>query len=156
MDFYERLVTEITGLQRRVERLERIESPGEWQDWTPTLTQNVSVSFTTSYARYLTVGRLVVVRCLLLITGAGTGGNVIVVGGIPAAIAPAHSGATPITTGAFSYFDTGTSFYAGSVFPVGVSTLQFICSGVASYLGATPNFAAANGDRISFNAVWER
>lgn len=152
----EELLRQLRRLERRVAEIERVERGGFWVDWTPTLTQSGSVAHTVAYARYTTVGRLVMVQARLAITASGTAGNTITVGGIPAAIAPANSGNIADVAGSFSYLDNGNTWYAGSVYPASASTLAFIADGRSSAFGVTPNFAVANNDRLGFVAVWER
>lgn len=55
-----------------------------WQDWTPTVTQSGAVSNTVLYAKYLVMGPITFFTAAIDITGSGTGGNAIVIGGQPA------------------------------------------------------------------------
>ena len=123
-------------------------------DWTPTVTQSGAVSVSITYAKYLRLGNLALVMMWLTCTNAGTGNNDIVVGGIPAAIAPANTG-TPCV-GVATVRDAGTGFYNGNVMPASASTVKFVTPQTSggAYIGKTPNFALANTDEISFVAMW--
>src|SRR5215210_6522373 len=59
-----------------------------WVSWTPTLTQGAPVTVTVVLARYTTVGKTAFVQFQLTLSTAGTANTQIVLGGIPAAIAP--------------------------------------------------------------------
>lgn len=123
-----------------------------WVAWTPTLTQTGNLSPTVNLGKYLIVGKLVTVAVYLTVTAAGTTNTPVILGGIPAAIAPLV--ATDVV-GTFRYTDTGTAWYVGAVYVMSSSTLQFTVHNAASDLGQTPNFAAANGDVLAFKGCWE-
>lgn len=148
------LIRQVNELQAQVDDLVKPEVPG-WADWTPTVTQSVSVAATIIYARYITIGRLVLVECRLAITGTGTAGNAILVDGIPAAIAPVHSGNQADARGTFIIFDASVGWYTGSLYPNSNSNIAFKIDG-GTIVGINPNFALANTDRIGFSAAWER
>lgn len=65
MNFDEKVVDRIKRLEREVERLQVKESPGTWQDWTPTVT-GWEAGYTVT-ARYCKVGKMVSVK--IRITG---------------------------------------------------------------------------------------
>lgn len=152
----EDLLRQIRRLERRVADLERVEGGGAWSDWLPTLTQSGSVSVSVAYARYTTIKRSVILQARLTITSAGTAGNSIVVGGIPAVIAPVTYGNQADARGVFTFLDNGNTWYTGSVYPVSASKLAFMSYGNGNLFGITPNFAVANNDRLGISVVWER
>lgn len=115
--------------------------------WTPTLTQGVAVTFTTNYAKYWQFGKLIVAECNLGITGAGTAGSQITVGGLPAAAFGFF--------GAMMYFDTGTSWYHGGVQTSTATSCYGAAHGVGNPIGVTPNFGAANGDALMLHVIYE-
>ncbi len=129
-----------------------------WQTWTPTVVQNVAVAVTVTYARYVVLAQTVIVQVRLVVTGAGTAGNDVRIQGIPSAIAPNRvDGSTAVAVcGTAVVFDTGTAFYQGALVAVGANDLRITCHNQTNRLGATPNFALANGDVISFQGAWER
>lgn len=133
-----------------------------WTTFSPTLTQSGSVALTTATGRYQHVGY----RCHLFIfldpSGTGTGANDIVIGNIPAAIAPRATGApasgnadTPSGIGTFH--DTGAAMYSVHWFFVTSSTIKgnATTSSAGSYLGTSPNFAIAAGDSLTVNITYE-
>lgn len=71
MNFDEKVVDRIKRLEREVERLQVKESPGAWQDWTPTVT-GWAAGYTV-IARYCKVGKLCFVY--LQITGTSNATN---------------------------------------------------------------------------------
>lgn len=127
---------------------------GAWTSFTPGLDQNGARSATVVVARYAIFGKLAVVRVSLNVTGAGSAGSVVILTGIPAAIAPLDVSFTrPV--GQFVYYDTGTAYYVGAVIQVAPTQLKFLTDGRADYLGASPSFATANGDELHLTACWE-
>lgn len=126
-----------------------------WQNWTPTINQGGAVARTVNYAHYVIIGDTVHIEAEISPTAAGAAGNVIIVGGLPAAIGFLHFGAVDVV-GKFVYYDNGTAFYEGGVLAQTATTIIFQCHGVGSQLGATPNFAIANGDILGFNLTYRR
>ena len=119
--------------------------------WTPTVTQSVAVAVTVDFAFYTRIGQLAHVEFSLTVTGAGTGGNAIVIAGQPAAIQPINTtGIAPI--GAFIILDNGTAYYVGSVYAVGATNWQMFIHNSVNSVGAVPSFALAAGDIISLSA----
>jgi hypothetical protein len=73
---------------------------GAWTDYTPTLTQSVTVTKTVTYAKYLKLGRTVHVSAILTVTGSGTPSQAIAVGlPVTAAFAGAPFGSGRISDG---------------------------------------------------------
>jgi len=75
-NFDEKTVDRIKKLEREVERLRVKESPGAWTSWTPTVTFDGGTtdpsSTTKQYARYTTIGKIVIATADYLF---GTGGD---------------------------------------------------------------------------------
>jgi hypothetical protein len=150
------LIQQVTRLQQQIDELTKPEV-GLWVTWTPTLTQSGAVTFTTVYARYITIANTVHLRARLAVTGAGTAANAISIGGIPAAIAPVDTGSIDVVIGNGQVRDLSAgTFYNGVLAAVGAADFQIVASGNANAIGVTPNFALANGDRIAINATYER
>lgn len=112
------------------------------------ITQGASTpTFTTQCARYVQYGKTAIVHVAVTLTAAGSAGNAITMT-LPAALTMAISGQS--TIGSFSYNDTSVTIYTGTVQLSSATTLTFIVSGNANFLGALPNFATANTDTLSF------
>ena len=126
-----------------------------WQDWTPTITQSGNVTVTVNYARYVVLAQSVIVRAKLTVTGSGTAGNAVVIGGIPTAIQPANSGGLSII-GIGNIQDSGTAQYVGALWANTASDWRLIAHNQTNFVGVTPSFALANGDIIGFQAAYER
>lgn len=127
---------------------------GKGQDWTPTVTQLGAVAVTVTFARYFIVGEVAIVQVRLVATAAGTAGNAIVIAGQPAVIQPVNAGTSVI--GSAMVLDQGTAFYAGALVAIGVTDWEIMLGdGRGAYLGASPSFALANTDVITFQAAYE-
>ena len=74
-NFDEKTVDRIKKLEREVERLRVKESPGAWTSWTPTVTfaggTTDPSSTTKQYARYTTIGKIVIATADYLFGGGG-------------------------------------------------------------------------------------
>jgi len=119
--------------------------------WTPTLTQSGSVTFSTGFVRYQRVFDVVVVHARLAVTGSGTAGNAIVVGGLPVQNA--------VATGAFGNFyiydNSATQYYVGTaVTGGGLTNVAFREANTGGFVGAAPSFALGSGDTISFTFTY--
>lgn len=148
----QQLAGEIAFLKREVNRLKTKETPSAtaWADWTPTITQSVSVSFTNNFSRYAVIENTVIVRASLTVTSSGTGNNSIVIGGIPENAAD-NSG----IAGTMAILDNGTAYYVGALFISGTTFLGR-AHALGSAFGVAPNFALASGDIIYLVATYER
>lgn len=145
----------IYELQRRIERLETQIETGRWVNWTPTVTQSVSVTKTIHYARYIIRDKLAHVEVGLAMTSAGITANAIIIGGWPTAIQCANVDLADDCKGDFTYHRTTGTYYDGSAVFTGASDLRFVVSGNAAKLGFTPTFAIASGDYLSFKLAYE-
>jgi len=142
------LLGEIPGTASGIS--ESVVAAGEWNDFTPTLTQTGSVSFTATRARYRRMGTHVTVHVSLAITGAGTAGSALVLGGLPVAAANSED-----LTGPFTYFDAGNTNYVGVTTPNSTTSVKFATHNNGNDLGILPNFATANGDVLRVTLVYE-
>jgi hypothetical protein len=149
MDFQRDVTRQIEELREEIDRLKRSSTP---QDWTPTVTQGAGVTVAVGHAVYWPSGPLVFVSAAIGLTSAGTGGNVIVIGNVPAAIAPSELG----LIGAAIIIDAGTTDYHAGLYAAGSSDWRMKVSGNADYLGAAPAYTIANGDSIEFKALYQR
>lgn len=121
------------------------------QDWTPTVTQSGSVTFTITHAHYSVIVNTVHLRARLAITGSGTGGNSVSIGGLP--FTPLYD--TGII-GTIMIIDAGTAFYVGALLFGSSSSLVGRAHGLGNNIGIAPNFALANGDTIDLVGTYER
>lgn len=129
---------------------------GEWQAWTPTVTQSGSVTVTNTSSRYTRIGDTVHFHALLAVTGSGTGGNAVVVS-LP--VTAATSGQA-IGFGWITDSSAGGPRYTGTAVAASTTTLQLVPdSGVGNYTGnlGAANFTAglASGDTISVSGTYE-
>lgn len=115
---------------------------GNTGTFTLTVDQGGAVAATAS-ASYSKVGRNVTVTGDCAITGSGSAAS-IVVGGLPASLAPETLGART-TMGTFFIVDNGTATYTGVVMRESDSTFSFRKAD-----GSAVNFALANGDTVAF------
>ena len=120
-----------------------------WVDYTPTLTQGVAVTKTTSYARYCQIQTLIVVEIFLIATSAGTAANGVRVG-------------LPVTAK-----NTGQLFGSGLIYDASTNTMYntlpyaFSSSIAAFYyqtgseFGVSPAVTLANTDQIRLKFTYE-
>lgn len=123
---------------------------GAWTDYTPTLSQNGTVTKTVTYCRYRRYGRTVVYQGYIVATAAGTAGQVISVSlPVTAAIASFH----PV--GTFYFYDASTATnYAGTSLNRSTTSLGFLVN-QAGEVGNNPSFALAADDQIKWEVVYE-
>lgn len=124
---------------------------GAWRDWTPTVTQGVGVTVTVSNARYAVIGKVCFLYAKLTLTSAGTAGQAMVVGGIPAGIAPL---ATYMGVGSFMYYDAGSTYKIGAPVFISDTTLRLRCH-LGGDLGVDPAITCANTDELTFTIMYE-
>jgi hypothetical protein len=125
---------------------------GAWTAFTPTLNQGPAVAMTVNKAAYNKVGRQVTVFIQLTASAAGTAGNAITIGGIPAAIAAVTAnGAASVGTAylGFSPPRVGTVVFASS------TQLQVQVDNNTGVAGVAPAVTLANAIVLSLTATWE-
>lgn len=127
---------------------------GAWKTWTPTVTQSTTPTFTTTRALYTQVGKTVIAHCTLQFDGgtSGTAGNVILLGGLPVNMKNADGNGNK---GVYNLLDSGTAFYGGSAVSATTSSVKFIDSGQADYIGAAPSFGLTTNDILSATLTYE-
>lgn len=125
-----------------------------WTSYTPTLVQSGAVTKTVTYAKYMKVGRLVVVQASLTCTGAGTGGAVVTIG-LPVTAAQAGN----MACGTGELFDASSSLlYKATAILATTSTIQLRATNttVANVLGVDAFTAAlASSDVITYSVTYE-
>jgi hypothetical protein len=118
-------------------------------DYTPTLTQGVTVTKTVVQARYFQFQKFVVGQVLLNVTSAGTAGSVVAVG------LPISARATNSMT-AFGYiYDANTNvMYNVTGYAATGTTLNFFYQ-TGNAFGVSPAVTLATSDQISLNFSYE-
>ena len=125
---------------------------GAWTPWTPTVTQGVAVTVTTSFARYLLLGKLAVVRVHLTVASSGTAGSSIVIAGWPTAINPKDAAGYGAVGPMVWRDDSAGTLAVGVAAHASVTTLNLWTNTAASPLGAD---ALASPDQIDFTLMYE-
>lgn len=82
---------------------------GAWTSYTPTLTQNVTVTKTVNYAKFTRMGRTIHVTCFLTVTGAGTAANQVLI------TLPVASTGTIIRVGIGQIYDVSANTMYGGI-----------------------------------------
>jgi len=121
-----------------------------WVDYTPTLTQGVTVTKTITNARYCQFQKTVIVQAKLVATSAGTAGQGVIVG-LP--IAARTNNAT--LSGIFSFYDASTNIFYPCAAQLDTTTTisAFFNSGFA--FGTAPAITVANTDQIQISITYE-
>lgn len=122
----------------------------QWESYTPTLTQSVTVTKTTSYARYCQFQKTVIVQVYLVATSAGTAAQEVVVG-LP--LTATGSTGRAIGTG-FIYDASANVIYNMTSFLATTTTAKFFWQSGFGF-GFSPNIALANGDQLAFTFTYE-
>ncbi len=120
-----------------------------WTSYTPTLTQSGAVTKTVNYAKYIQMGKTVIVHLAVTCTGAGTAANAITVG-LPVAASSVY------VTGSFWYLDAGTTVYAGTVYgDTSTTSVHLFSTNNPNPFGVAPAVTAAVGDVITMQITYE-
>lgn len=123
----------------------------EWVDYTPTLTQTVTVTKTVVLARYCQFQKTIIGHMVLNVTSAGTLGGQLLMG-LPFAVKSSQ----PMAAYGYVYDLSTNTMYNLTFVPntAGGSTIGgFYQTG--NYWGASPNIAIANGDQIAIQFTYE-
>jgi hypothetical protein len=128
-----------------------------WTSYTPTVAQGATsnIAKTTTYAKYLLVGKTVMVQVNLGMTGTGTSTNAIT---CTVPVAAASPGFRDIGTG--SYFAGGANKYrVAACFNASATVLrfQYMAANTDDVLGASGAFtgAVASGHSLVFSVFYE-
>jgi hypothetical protein len=130
-------------------------SAESWIDFTPTVTQGATPTFTVTYARYRVIGKTGFITLKIAITAgtSGTAGTVISIGGWPTAINPANPSGSSVI-GEFFITDSGTAFYSGVVVSNSSTTMRMMAHNSGNYVGNVPNFGLTTNDTLSINVQY--
>lgn len=127
-----------------------VDAHGSWQSYTPTLGQGGAVAWDAgaSRARYVQVGKMVVVYCSLKATGSGVAGQPITVS-LPVAAVAIGAG-----VGSFYNFDPGVAHRSGAAYLNATTYADFYRDGETDRFGiAGPTLGAT--DVIGMSIVYE-
>lgn len=129
---------------------------GAWTDWTPTITQSGTVTYTDVRSAYTRFGRKIQTDGVLSVTGSGTSTNLVTV------TLPVNAASTNANTvlGAGWIFDSSASqYYFGIWVPNSASTakLQITSVGGSAAYAGLASFTAglASGDVVTFQFTYE-
>ena len=122
-----------------------------WVDYTPTLTQNVTVTKTINNARYCQIQKTIIGCVQLVMTSAGTAGQFVNVG-LP--IAAKTTGVANMAGNGYIY-DASTNTIYNVVGVVNTSTTMAFYYQTGNFWGSSPNIALASSDQISVFFTYE-
>lgn len=127
---------------------------GAWTSYTPTLVQSGAVTKTVAGGAYIKIGRLVIARINLAVTGSGTAANEVRIGLPVAAVA---AGAQPCGAGFIFDSSTGLAYKGLAV----IDNVNYVCllamnTTTGGRLGAdTFTAALANADSVTAFVVYQ-
>jgi hypothetical protein len=122
-------------------------------NYTPTLTQSATISKTIVTARYLQIGKLVVVFFNLLGTSAGTAGNNVTVG-LPVT---ARDGGSAFKYGVGHIYDDSAAVSYSGLFSAATTTSAVFVGDWSAAVGwgSNPSIAFTTNDRITGILLYE-
>lgn len=122
-----------------------------WETWTPTVTQPGTVGATNNGSRYGRVQKIVVAQTYLTITGAGAGGNNIIV------TLPVNANNTDrICAQGFIYDASAAQIYVVTgLVNSATNAIFYVTNASASPFGTSPNVALAASDQIRLQFMYE-
>ena len=128
---------------------------GTWLSYPPTLAQGAStdIAKTVTYAKYLSIGKLVICQLRLQATAAGTAGSNVT------ATLPVTAATSALAVGSGAYIDSGAAWYQGMTAYLASTTtvvlLRGDTTGGGAGWGADPNLAVASGDVFIASLMFE-
>lgn len=127
-----------------------------WTSYTPTLTQSGAVTKTVTYAKYIQMGKTVIVTVMLDVTGTGTAANNVVVT-LPVTAALGASGFPVVGVG--QIFDTSASAKYKALAVLGSTTTALLTptntTGNDALGSAQFTAALASGDTVYLSLTYE-
>ena len=122
-----------------------------WEPWTPTITQNVNVTYTNQTSRYGQVQKIVVAQTYMTITGAGTGAN-----NIEVSLPLSANIANLICAQGFMYDASAAQVYVLTGLTSGnTKAIFYTTNASASAFGQSPNIALAVNDQLRLQFMYE-
>lgn len=121
-----------------------------WVDYTPTLTQGVAVTKTINSARYCQFQKTVLVTVKMTATGAGTGGQFVLIG-LPLA---ARTGNATVT-GTVGIYDASTNIWYTTMAQLNTTTDVYMFYQTGNAFGSVPAVTLAVNDQIHCSFMYE-
>lgn len=120
--------------------------------FTPTVSQGGALTLSSAVGRYWQIGVLVFVSISITINSSGTGGQAVIIGGLP--VTEANSTWSPCA-GYGEYIDASPStYYPITTLWASTSSLYIVSNGGTGMFGSNPAITAAAGDIISLTALY--
>ena len=128
---------------------------GAWTSYTPVIKGGATtVTATITYAKYVQIGKTVILQVQATVTSAGAASGRVTVS-FPSAL-PATIGGDMTVIGSFSIKDIGTAYYSGSALAFSTTTIAGLGYGGLDTMGVhTPAFTLASGDVVSISIMYE-
>lgn len=155
------LIKQIARLQRQVDGLIKPEVPtglfnpatSLWQTWTLVITQGVDVTHSPTFVRYFRLGDLVVAAARTTVSSSGTGGQHILITGMPARVSAHETSTSAVGVGVVRVVTALTYHECTVIF--GTTGLAFVDGSSNNFLGANPSVQLVSGWTIGFTIAYE-
>lgn len=122
-----------------------------WTDYTSTITQSATITYTKTYSKYVQIGKTVIWAVSVALTSAGTAGN-----GFHLSLPITAATSARLGGGAQFYDASAVTTYIGVPFAVNTTTIGFITTNSQdSYFGGLPAVTIANGDYFFATVIYE-
>lgn len=123
----------LTGAPVTINSVDVSTALGQWTDYTPTVTQSVTVSKTVTYSRYVKLGRTVIFEFYLVATSSGTATHALTV------TLPVTAAQSALPVGMFYWYTTvGTDLnYVNPAYLASTTTMGGIIHGATTVFGNT-------------------
>jgi len=128
---------------------------GAWTSYTPVIKGGATtVSATIVYAKYIQIGKTVILQVQANVTSAGAASGRVTVS-LPSTLPTTVSGDMSIN-GSFSIKDSGTAYYSGSALAFSTTTIAGLGYNSVDAMGVSaPAMTLANGDTVSISIMYE-
>jgi hypothetical protein len=121
-----------------------------WDTWAPTLTNFTGAG---TWCKYLRIGHIVFVQCLITLNAAPTGQMRI---SLPFPVVASHPSVHAAAIGNAEALDAGVTAYPGIVDVFSSTDVYFKSTAAANAIwAATVPFTWGNGDQVGFNATYQ-
>ena len=126
---------------------------GAWTSYTPTLAQGASTNIakTVIYAKYLSIGKLIIAQVYLQATAGGTAGSAITVS------LPVVAASFGFVVGSGFFYDASVTGYPAVVYLNSTTNLSVVRADAAGVgeIGSDTNIAVASSDILRVSAMYE-
>ena len=128
---------------------------GAWTSYTPVIKGGATtVTATIVYAKYVQIGKTVILQVQANVTSAGAASGRVTVS-LPSTL-PTTISSDMTIVGSFSIKDSGTAYYSGSAWAFSTTTIAGIGYGSVDAMGVSnPAFTLASGDTVSISIMYE-